>query len=89
MHEFEFLLPAVHECLIQSLVFGVGEVGIRSHEGKGFATCLGQKALITDEMGHPQLRESGLTRAQELPGTSDLQITFGDHKPIVVLCQRL
>jgi hypothetical protein len=89
MHQVKFLLPTVHECLTESGMFRVAQVGIPGHQCEGLATSCGQDALVAEEMGHPQLGEPRLARAQELPWAADFQIAFSDHETVAVLYQCL
>src|SRR6202011_3662020 len=54
----------------------------------GLAARLLQDGAVAQEIGHAELRQPRLTRAEELAGPAELEIHLGDLEPVIGLRHR-
>ncbi len=62
---------------------GIAELGVDGHQGPGLAAGLLQEGGVAKEVGHAELGQPRLARAEELTGAAELKVDLGDAEAVL------
>ena len=77
-----------YERVGEQRVLGFGQLGIAGHDLLGVASRPLEQLRVARQLGHPELRQPVLARADELSLAAQLEVDLGELEPVGVLGQR-
>src|SRR6185369_2158309 len=74
--------PPLDQLLLQPGMFGKIQLGITLHQGERLPSGLLKDTPVPQDARYPELRQTGLTGAEKVPGATDLKISLGNPEPV-------
>src|SRR6185503_16954894 len=78
----ELAAPAREQPVAQSAVRRLAQLGVARDDVLGLAARLFEDRAVAQQVGHAELGQSGLARAEEIAGAADLEVDLRDLEAV-------